>query len=622
MLYRHYMRRSTLSRMKRVNGLLLGLGDRTATNHDSRDGEQAHDAESEHPGTERRRAREQVTGVSGGRRCLATGRRHLGSGRSRRRRGRWDLAALDLLLREGTGARLDCGRDVLRVLDDLPGRTLDEHDLVGGHGRRTGLGRLGVTADPGFVLPLGVRHLGLGDLGLAALDLLLREGTRLRLGHHLDVGGVHDRDVLAVLDDDLVGRGGLGARLRHLAVTTHPLGVDPGGVLDLGLGRRRRRVAAAARRRAVGRVRALAGQRLVQELRLVRVVGPEELCRNGQLVEATLAHELGVDVVLTAHVECGSGVRERADGIHQQVVVADKRLGPRGVSGRRSVVLVRGGTNRERVTELGALLRILGACRDGARSDTIEGVGPGDLLHARRRRRGPADDAALPVVVGAMHLRPLDFVVRPTRPVGVFGHLVGDRLPAGVEVGVVEVEGLRLTRDEVLDADVDILVVGPRRDVVRVGDRQAVARRCGVLPVPVERLLRLRTVGHARLGLPRVVDDGDRTTLCVGEGPRERAREVLQRVDRDRDGVVPRLQALVDTGGADVLADEDLLRLIVTLGRGFRPRHLGVVHHDRLGVGRGVVAGLIPRRGGACVDVVVHFGRRGCSLGGEFPRPR
>ena len=29
--------------MKRVNGLLLGLGDRTATNHDSRDGEQAHD---------------------------------------------------------------------------------------------------------------------------------------------------------------------------------------------------------------------------------------------------------------------------------------------------------------------------------------------------------------------------------------------------------------------------------------------------------------------------------------------------------------------------------------------------------------------------------------------------
>ncbi len=161
MLYRHYMRRSTLSRMKRVNGLLLGLGDRTATNHDSRDGEQAHDAESEHPGTERRRAREQVTGVSGGRRCLATGRRHLGSGRSRRRR-------------EGTGARLDCGRDVLRVLDDLPGRTLDEHDLVGSGDLGARLRHLGVTTHPLAIDPLGVGHLGLGDLGLAALDLLLR----------------------------------------------------------------------------------------------------------------------------------------------------------------------------------------------------------------------------------------------------------------------------------------------------------------------------------------------------------------------------------------------------------------------------------------------------------------
>ena len=466
-----------------------------------------------------------------------------------------------------------------------------------------------------------MRHLGLGDLGLAALDLFLREGTRLRLGHHLDVGGVHDRDVLAVLDDDLVGRGGLGARLRHLAVTTHPLGVDPGGVLDLGLGRRRRRVAAAARRRAVGRVRALAGQRLVQELRLVRVVRSVELCRDGQLVEATLAHELGVDVVLTTRVERGSAVRERTDGIHQQVVVTDERLGPRGVPGRRTVVLVRGGANCERVTELGALLRVLGACRDGARSDTVEGVGPGDLLHARRRRRGPADDAALPVVVGAMHLRPLDFVVRPTRPVGVIGHLVGDRLPAGVEVGVVEVEGLRLTRDEVLDADVDILVVGPRRDVVRVGDRQAVARRCGVLPVPVERLLRLRTVGHARLGLPRVVGDRDRTTLRIGEGPRERAREALQRVDRDRDRVVPRLQALVDTGGAHVLADEDLLRLVALLRLGLGPCRLGVVHHDQFGhrlrLGCGVFLDRVPGGGIGRVDVVVVLGRsRASPFGG------
>ena len=180
--------------MKRVGGLLLCLGDRTATNHDSRDGEQAHDAETEHPGTERRRAREQVAGVSGGRRGLAGCRRRLLRGRrSRRRRGRRDLAALDLFLREGTGARLDCGRDVLRVLDDLPGRTLDEHDLVGCGGLGARLRHLGVTTHPLAIDPLGVGHLGLGDLGLAALDLLLREGT----GARLDRGC----NVLRVLDD-------------------------------------------------------------------------------------------------------------------------------------------------------------------------------------------------------------------------------------------------------------------------------------------------------------------------------------------------------------------------------------------------------------------------------------
>ncbi len=549
-------------------------------------------------------------------RCARGGRRCWG-----RRSGRGDLAALDLLLGQGASLVLGDRRDVDGVLDDLPGGSAHEHDLVGGRDLGAVLRHLGVTTHPLYDLPHGVGHLGFGDLGLAALDLLLRESAGARLGHRRDVGGVDDRDVLAVLDDDLVGRGGLGTRLRHFGVTTHPLGVLPVGVLDLGLGCRRRRVAAVARRRAVGRVRSLAGQRLVQEPRLVRVVGPVELGRHLQSVESALAHELGVDVVLTAGVECGSGVRERPDGVHQYVVVADQRLGPRGVPGRRTVVLERGGTHRERVTELVTLLGVLGAHRDRSRADAVEGVGPRRLLDTGRRRRGAADDAALPVVVGAVHLRPLDFVVRPTRPVGVLGDLVGHRLTVGVEVGVVEVEGLRLARGEVLDADVNILVVGPRRDVVRVDHRQAVARRCGVLPVPVERLFRLRTVGHARLGLPRVVRDRDGATLRIGEGPRERAREVLQRVDRDRDGVVPRLQTLVGTGSANVLTDEDLLRLIVTLGRGLRPRHLGVVHDDRFGhrlrLGCGVFLDRVPGGSIGRVDVVVVLSRsRASPFGG------
>jgi|GEM_PF-5355735 len=544
-------------------------------------------------------------------------------------------AALHLVVREDPGLRLDRGRNVLRVLDDLPGRPAHEHHLVGGDGlgarlrhlgcatlpllvfpvgvldlglggrglaarhllvrqsaglglrlddrvsgvrlelpgrpahqdrnpRRgrhgAGLGDRLVTTHPLLVVPLRVGHLGLGDVGLAALDLLLRQCTRLVLGHHLDVGGVLDRDPLAVLENDLVGRGGLGARLRHPGVTTHPLGVLPAAELHLGLRRRGRRVAAGTRRRAVGGVRPLVRQRLVQELRLVRVVGSVELLRHLQRVEPALLHELGVDVVLTALVECGSGVRERSDGVDQQIVVSHQGLGPRGIPGRRQVVLEGGGADRECVAELVALLGTLGLHRDRTRADTVEGVGPGRRLHAVGLRRGAAGHAAFPVVVGAMHLGPLDFVVRPTRPVGVFGHLVGDRLPAGDEVGVVEVEGTHLTADEVLDTDVDILVVGPCRDVVRVGDRQSGARRRIVLPVPVERLLRLRAVRNAGLRLAGVVGDRDGATLCVGESPRERPREALQRVDRDRNRVVARLQALVGTGGADVLTDVDLLR--------------------------------------------------------------
>ncbi len=252
------------------------------------------------------------------------------------------------------------------------------------------------------------------------------------------------------------------------------------------------RVAPVTRCRAPGRVGTLAGECCVQEGGLERIVGAVERLRHCQRVESAIADELGRDVVLTALVQRGCAVGEGADGVHQDVVVADERLGPRGVSRRRTVVRVRDGANCQRVAQLEVSIRT--RCRRGRHrsgTDTIEGVGPGRVLDALGLSRGigTADDAALPVVVGAVHLCPLDFVVLPVLPVGVGGDLVGHRLAARGVVGVVEVEGLHLTRDEVLDADVDILVVGPCRDVVRVGDRQAVARGCGVLPVPVERLL-------------------------------------------------------------------------------------------------------------------------------------
>ena len=336
----------------------------------------------------------------------------------------------------------------------------------------------------------------------AALDLLLRELTGLGLGHRRDVVGVHHGDPLAVLEDDLVGRGGLDPRLRHLGVVARPLLVDPVGVLHLGLRGDRRRVAALARGVAPGRVGTLALEHLVQERRLERVVGPEELLRQRERTEAALVHERRVDVVLDARVRRRRVERERSEGVDQHVVRRHRGLGPRGAPGRWQVVRVRGRTDREGVAELGALLALLGGRgRDRAGSHTVEGVGPGDLLDA-------------------------------------------DRL------------GLRLGR--------------------------RARRRLG-----------LRAARDVRLALAGVVRDDVRPVV----GVREPARHdpvpgvVLDRVDRHGDGVVPRLESLVGTGGADVLADEDLLRLRVARGRrdlvGGGDRRLA----DDLGGRRRVVGG-------------------------------
>jgi hypothetical protein len=81
----------------------------------------------------------------------------------------------------------------------------------------------------------------------------------------------------------------------------------------------------------------------------------------------------------------------------------------------------------------------------------------------------------------------------------------------------------------------------------------------------------LRTVGDVRLGLSDVEGDDERAALGVGELVADLhvgAGRVGDGVDRHRDGVLPGLQPLVDTGRADVLADEHLARgLGVVAGR-------------------------------------------------------
>ena len=253
-------------------------------------------------------------------------------------------------------------------------------------------------------------------------------------------------------------------------------------------------------RRAVGRVGTLPGQRLVQESRLVRVVGSEELIRHRQGIEATVADELGVDVVLTTRVEGGSGIRERPDGIHQHVVVADFGLGPRGVPGRRTVVLVRGGANCQCVTELVTLLRTRCRYHHRSRAHTVEGVGPGRALYADGRglatlegvvgvvvvglhpRQRPAvdalllercavaevDDTGLHLIEAERDRRLLDTEDFPAQAQVVLAVIAG---PAGDVLIDVHVHLL----DRViglLDVDVDVIAVGERTVIVR-GDRFA-----------------------------------------------------------------------------------------------------------------------------------------------------
>lgn len=73
---------------------------------------------------------------------------------------------------------------------------------------------------------------------------------------------------------------------------------------------------------------------------------------------------------------------------------------------------------------------------------------------------------------------------------------------------------------------------------------------------------RSRTRGHVRLGLAGVIRQHVGAVMCVREVPRNDTVPfvVLNRLNTDRDRVLACLQALVDTGGANVLADKDLLR--------------------------------------------------------------
>jgi hypothetical protein len=102
------------------------------------------------------------------------------------------------------------------------------------------------------------------------------------------------------------------------------------------------------------------------------------------------------------------------------------------------------------------------------------------------------------------------------------------------------------------------------------GDGHFPRTRCRVEGVGPFRVVDARRVGRpfrvgthdVRLGLARVEHDSDRTTVLIRERCRERTVPpiVLEGAVGDRDDVA---EGLVDAGGADVLADEDLLRLIV-----------------------------------------------------------
>ena len=326
----------------------------------------------------------------------------------------------------------------------------------------------------------------------------------------------------------------------------------------------------------------------------------------------------------------GEGERDSTAGLLNLPcrVVVDHHDGRRHVAGggriRRLLgqCVIDGVGHRCRGRAVSEQVSVVGCCRAGVRTDAQVGVtipvsvldeelhragaGAGRLVLdlngrrsvrlGRRGRRRTARHLTGPVVVRTTDLRPDDLVVRPSRPLGVVG--IDERLGAAPRsVVVVEVERhlLVVTRGQVDDADVGIVGL-PCRDVAGVRDRQRRAGRGRVGPVPVERRRgdgrvvrhRGRAGRDVGLRLTGVVGQHERTVVPVREPARDRAvpRVVADGVDRHRDRVVTRLEPLVGTGGADVLADEDLLGglvLLVRLGRlrRDRPRRLRGVRRGR-----------------------------------------
>jgi hypothetical protein len=352
-------------------------------------------------------ARRDCLGVVVGRRHVngrdrVVGRRHDDRGDRCRRHDDRD-ADLQLFLGQRNCPRLR--GDDGRALDQLPGGTV--HQLRGedGGGDGAGLGDGGVTALPHAVDPLGLDDRGLGSCGLAALDLLGRQVTGGLGGDDGDVLEVFHRHQLTVDPLQGVGGGGDGLGLVDLGVAALELLVVGERDDDLLLnsrrgfgGRRdrrrhdRRRVAAVTGCGAVRRVGTLAGQRLVQERRFVRVARSVEDGRQREATGSFLALELGVGVVLAARRFQGRTVADGADDADEGVVETDQLLGVRGIAGGRQHVLPGCRADRQRVTERGALRLVGRTGGDGARTGRLGvGVRPADLVSGHAllgRRRG------------------------------------------------------------------------------------------------------------------------------------------------------------------------------------------------------------------------------------------
>jgi hypothetical protein len=310
-------------------------------------------------------------------------------------------ADLQLLLGQRNRPRLR--GDDGRALDQLPGGTV--HQLRGedGGGDDAGLGDGGVTAHPHAVDPLGLDDRGLGSCGLAALDLLGRQVTGGLGGDDGDVLEVFHRHQLTVDPLQGVGGGGDGLGLVDLGVAALELLVVGERDDDLLLNSRRgfggrcdrrrhdrrcdrrrdhrRHVAAVAGSAAVGRVGTLAGQRLVEERRLVRVARSVEDGRQREATGTFLTLELGVGVVLAARRFLGRTVADGANDADEGVVETDQLLGVRGVAGGRQYVLPGCRADRQRVTERGALRLVGRTGGDGTRTGRLHvGVRPADLV--------------------------------------------------------------------------------------------------------------------------------------------------------------------------------------------------------------------------------------------------